>query len=80
VAHSGFAPGTLGVLLTGMGSEGARGLLRLREAGAWTLAQDERTSTVFGMPRAAIELQAACEVLPLDIASRVAVACSERRH
>ncbi len=81
VAHSGSAPGTLGVLLTGMGSDGARGLLRLREAGAWTLAQDEATSTVFGMPRAAVELQAACEVLSLgSIASRVAMACSERRH
>ncbi len=54
-----------GVLLTGMGKDGARGLLQMRETGAWTIAQDEATSVVFGMPREAIELGAACEVLPI---------------
>ena len=49
-----------------MGKDGAQGLLELREVGAHTLAQDERTSVVFGMPRAAIELGAACEILSLD--------------
>ncbi|HEX4933510.1 MAG TPA: CheB methylesterase domain-containing protein, partial [Gemmatimonadaceae bacterium] len=55
----------LGVLLTGMGEDGATGLLALRESGAWTVAQDEATSVVFGMPRVAIELGAACEVRPV---------------
>jgi two-component system, chemotaxis family, protein-glutamate methylesterase/glutaminase len=51
-----------GVLLTGMGSDGANGLLRMRQAGARTMAQDEATCVVFGMPRAAIALGAAEEV------------------
>lgn len=54
------------VLLTGMGSDGARGLLALRKAGWSTVAQDAATSAVDGMPRAARELGAAREVLPLD--------------
>lgn len=56
----------LAALLTGLGKDGAQGMLELREAGAHTLAQDERTSIVFGMPRAAIELGAACEIVSLD--------------
>lgn len=58
-------------LLTGMGSDGAQGLLRLRQAGAHTIAQDEATCVVFGMPREAIALGAAIQVLPL---SRIAQA------
>jgi chemotaxis response regulator CheB len=58
--------GGCGVLLTGMGRDGARGLLALRRAGFHTLAQDEATSIVWGMPRAATEHGAAVEVLPLD--------------
>lgn len=59
------APRTIACLLSGMGVDGAAGLLQLRAAGAMTLAQDEATSVVFGMPRKAIELDAACQVLPL---------------
>jgi two-component system chemotaxis response regulator CheB len=59
------AADALGVLLTGMGKDGARGLLHMREAGAWTIAQDEATSVVFGMPREAIEMGAARQVLPI---------------
>jgi two-component system chemotaxis response regulator CheB len=55
----------VGVILTGMGADGARGLLEMREAGAHTVAQDESTCVVFGMPREAIALGAVEEVSPL---------------
>jgi two-component system chemotaxis response regulator CheB len=62
----------IGVLLTGMGEDGARGLKAMREAGAPTIAQDEKTSVVWGMPGAAVRLGAAAEVLPLErIAARL---------
>ncbi|HSX85868.1 MAG TPA: chemotaxis response regulator protein-glutamate methylesterase [Cellvibrio sp.] len=54
-----------GVLLTGMGDDGARGLLELRNAGARTVAQDEATCVVFGMPKEAIQMGAAKDILPL---------------
>ena len=57
-------PSTLGVLLTGMGRDGAAGLLEIHQAGGVTIAQDEATSAVFGMPKAAIELGAVDHVLP----------------
>ena len=60
------APQSLAILLTGMGQDGAEGLARLRSAGAWTIAQDAATSVVYGMPKVAAELQAACEILALD--------------
>jgi two-component system chemotaxis response regulator CheB len=58
-------PGAWGVLLTGMGRDGAAGLLALRGAGGLTVAQDARTCAVYGMPRAADELNAASAVLPV---------------
>jgi two-component system, chemotaxis family, response regulator WspF len=54
------------VLLTGMGKDGAKGLLTLREAGWHTIAQDETTSVVYGMPKAAADLGAAQEILPIE--------------
>jgi two-component system chemotaxis response regulator CheB len=55
----------VGVILTGMGSDGARGLRAMRDAGAHTLAQDEQSCVVFGMPRVAWENGAAAELVPL---------------
>ncbi|HLV60841.1 MAG TPA: chemotaxis protein CheB [Fredinandcohnia sp.] len=60
---------SVGVLLTGMGMDGADGLAAIRQAGGLTIAQDEATSAVFGMPRAAIEIGAAERVLPLGAIS-----------
>lgn len=60
------ARGAIGVLLTGMGQDGAQGMAQLASIGARTIAQDQASCVVFGMPRAAIELGAAGEVLPLD--------------
>lgn len=65
-AAAGAAPSCLAVLLTGMGADGAAGMLRLRQGGARTIAQDERSCVVYGMPREAVRLGAAQEVLPLD--------------
>ena len=74
-----LGPNALGVLLTGMGKDGAAGLLAMRQAGAHTMAQDEASCVVFGMPRAAIDLGAAVEVVPLqDIARRVLERLSSR--
>jgi two-component system chemotaxis response regulator CheB len=62
----------LGILLTGMGQDGAQGMAQLASIGARTIAQDQASCVVFGMPRAAIELGAAGEVLPLErIASAI---------
>ena len=70
----------VGVILTGMGRDGAAGLLRLKRAGAYTLAQDEATSVVFGMPREAIALGAVDEVAPIhSMADRVLEAVRARR-
>ena len=59
-------PNAVGVILTGMGRDGAAGLLEMRKAGSATVAQDEATSVVFGMPKEAIELGAVDEIAPLD--------------
>ena len=54
------------VLLTGMGRDGANGLKNLRDSGWHTIAQDEKTSVVYGMPKEAAQLAAATEILPID--------------
>ncbi|WP_417582168.1 protein-glutamate methylesterase/protein-glutamine glutaminase [Nitrincola sp.] len=56
----------LGIIMTGMGDDGARGLKEMRDAGAWTLAQDEETCVVYGMPKEAVKLDAVDRSLPLD--------------
>lgn len=61
-----LGPAALGVLMTGMGSDGAEGLLTMRRAGGETVAQDEESCVVFGMPREAIRLGAAGHVLSLE--------------
>ena len=65
VAHA-AGRNAIGVLLTGMGGDGAQGLLTMHEAGAPTVAQDEASCVVFGMPKVAIDLGAVDKVLPLD--------------
>lgn len=61
----------LGIIMTGMGDDGARGLLEMRQAGCRTIAQDENSCVVFGMPKEAIQLGAAKEVMPLSQISAV---------
>ncbi len=56
----------IGVIMTGMGGDGARGLLEMKQAGANTIAQDEKTCVVFGMPKEAIKLGAVDKILPLE--------------
>ena len=65
-ARAGAGPFALAVLLTGMGADGAAGMLTLRQAGATTFAQNEESCVVFGMPKEAIQLGAAQRVLSLD--------------
>jgi two-component system chemotaxis response regulator CheB len=65
-----------GILLTGMGADGASGLLKMKCAGAYTIAQNEATCVVFGMPREAIELGAVDAVLPLGAIARRALQAS----
>lgn len=60
-----YGKGCIGVLLTGMGQDGADGLKEMRNAGAVTIAQDEKSSLVFGMPGVAVEMDAALHILPL---------------
>jgi len=66
LAGQGMAAETVGLLLTGMGTDGAVGLGVLQNQGAYTIAQDEASSAIFGMPKAAIERGAATKVLPLE--------------
>ncbi|MDV6030917.1 MAG: chemotaxis-specific protein-glutamate methyltransferase CheB [Phycisphaera sp. RhM] len=67
-----FAGSSVGVVLTGMGCDGATGLAEIRRAGGYTIAEDESTAVVFGMPAAAVEKNAVWETLPLtDIGDRL---------
>lgn len=71
-----YGNSAIGVLLTGMGRDGAQGLARLYKMGAYTIVQDEATSVVFGMPKEAIALGAAWKVAPLDkIAAEISSLC-----
>ena len=63
-AHAG--PAAVGLLLTGMGDDGAHGLLAIHAGGGQTLAQDKQSCAVFGMPRAAQQLGAVTDLRPLD--------------
>ncbi|SFV13709.1 two-component system, chemotaxis family, response regulator CheB [Methylobacterium sp. 174MFSha1.1] len=65
-AAQGAGANALGILMTGMGDDGANGLLEMRRAGALTIAQDEESCVVFGMPKEAIERGAVAKVVPLD--------------
>ena len=87
-------PNALGVIMTGMGADGARGLRAMRDAGAHTIAQDEASCVVYGMPKQAVRMDAACAVLPLggiaaaiqaegrlgQVAQRVGVLGPDRRE
>jgi two-component system chemotaxis response regulator CheB len=69
----------IGVILTGMGGDGAKGMLEMKEAGAATIAQDEASCVVFGMPKVAIECGAAQEVVPLDRIPKRVIQLSDKR-
>ena len=77
VAES-FGKKAIGVILTGMGNDGVAGITRIREAGGWTIAQDEKTSVIFGMPRLAIESNSIDTVLPLEAISSEIVRAAAR--
>jgi two-component system chemotaxis response regulator CheB len=66
-------PNALGIIMTGMGDDGARGLKEMRDAGARTVAQDEASCVVFGMPKEAIRLEAAERIAPLEELARIIV-------
>lgn len=73
-------PGSIGVILTGMGRDGAQGLLSMRRAGAETIGQDEATSLVYGMPRVAFEIGAVSQQLPINgIAQRLVAMTNKAR-
>jgi two-component system chemotaxis response regulator CheB len=80
VAHAAGA-NSVGAVLTGMGKDGAEGLLAMKKAGAWTVTQSERTCVVYGMPREADVLGAACESVDLEhVADRLVAAISKRER
>jgi len=69
----------VGVIMTGMGRDGADGMVSMKEKGSWNIAQDEATSVIFGMPREAIEANAVHEVAPLGKLREKALAASQRK-
>ncbi|MEN6622197.1 MAG: chemotaxis response regulator protein-glutamate methylesterase [Smithella sp.] len=72
-------PNAVGVIMTGMGDDGARGMLEMKEAGAYTIGQDEATCVVYGMPQEAFKRGAVDKVLPLEgIADKVLLKCKEK--
>ena len=73
-------PRGLGMILTGMGKDGARGLLGMRDAGARTLGQDEASSVVYGMPRAAYEMGAVMKQVPLGAMAHEALDICNAKH
>jgi two-component system chemotaxis response regulator CheB len=67
----------VGVIMTGMGDDGAAGMREMRDAGAYTMAQDEATCVVYGMPREAVRAGAAVDILPLpELSGAVTSACA----
>jgi two-component system response regulator WspF len=70
----------IALLLTGMGRDGAAGLRTLRAHGYHTIAQDQATSAVYGMPKAAAEMGAASEILPLEMIGSRLMALAGRKH
>jgi len=67
-----FADKCIGVVLTGMGADGAKGSVSLKKAGSYTITQDEQSCVIYGMPKAAYDAGGSCEVLPLNkIAERI---------
>ncbi|MFP4521243.1 MAG: chemotaxis response regulator protein-glutamate methylesterase [Fibrobacterota bacterium] len=72
---------SVGVILTGMGSDGARGMMKMKKAGAETFAQDEKTSIVYGMPKAAYESGACSELVPLqNISDKILKSAQQRSY
>ena len=72
--------GAIGVILTGMGYDGAKGLLTMRRKGARTLGQDEKSSVVYGMPKVAFEIGAVERQIPLETIAQTLVTLLRRRH
>lgn len=75
-----LGPNASGVMLTGMGSDGAQGLLEMRQAGACTIAQDEATSVVWGMPGSAVKCGAVEQILPLEQIAAALLAWAEKQR
>lgn len=71
---------SLGLILTGMGNDGAKGLLKMKEAGSYTIAQDEESSVVFGMPKEAIKIGAADQVSPLNQIAENIITAYNRKY
>jgi two-component system chemotaxis response regulator CheB len=74
------ARNAVGVVLTGMGADGAKGMLAMKENGAYTMAQDEATCVVYGMPKEAVKLGATDEVVPLSAISSTIINVLEGGH
>lgn len=79
VANS-LGSNALGIILTGMGDDGARGIKEMRDAGAFTIAQDEESCVVFGMPRVAINMGGVEKILPLDDIAPFIINMSKERQ